>query len=380
MIDAPELGILLDQLAEYEQHRFCALNLVASENLMSPLARAVMASDLGHRYCLPPRDECPPEIWDYPNQRELREIHRVTAALACRLFGGARADLRPLSGNNAASILLDSLAVGSVVASVPADCGGHFATVAIAKARGLRQVDLVYDRQSGQIDVDASAARCRETGATLVFLDASTQLFPHPVAELRLALPAVKLVYDASHTMGLIAGGAFQAPLVEGADLLQGSTHKSLFGPQKGIFVFRSADDFCARVQERVCPTFVSNGHPHHVAALGVALAEAARFGAEYAAAVVANARRLGASLARLGADISFADRGCTASHQVVLAIGSRERAEGVFAELEQVGLHTNLIRIPFRTAPCFGFRLGVAELTRRGLDLAGVDELAKLL
>ena len=63
-------------------------------------------------------------------------------------------------------------------------------------------------------------------------------MFPHPVRELRAALPKAVIAYDASHVMGVVAGGQFQSPIAEGADLIQGSTHKSLFGPQKGLFVF----------------------------------------------------------------------------------------------------------------------------------------------
>jgi glycine hydroxymethyltransferase len=354
-----------------------SLNLVASENVLSDQARRAMAGDMGHRYCIPPEGERPAAVWDYPNQRPGREIKRIAEGLAVDLFGGAIADVRPLSGNNAATILLSSaVRPGGTVASVPDRCGGHFATAAICADRGLRRVDLTYDLRAGRIDAQAAADRCVAEGVDLVFLDASTQLFPHPLAELRAALPsAIPIVYDASHMMGLIAGGGFQDPLAEGAACLQGSTHKSLFGPQKGLFVFTEDGPLARAVLSAITPIFVSNMHVHHVAALAVALAEAACFGPAYAAAVVANARALGGALSRLGHELLLADRGFTACHQLVWVVGDRDNAMARFQRLEAAGLHVNVIRVPYGRTE-YGFRVGTAELTRRGM---GVDEMLEV-
>lgn len=368
-------------VGDHETRRRRTLNLVASENVLSPDARALLGTDLAHRYTIPPTDRRPPEIWDYPNQEGPRELQAIAEDLARTLFGGAVADVRPLSGNNAATILLGAAVDrGSVVAAVPADCGGHFATAANCAQFGLRLLDLPYDRSTGTVDAQRAAAMCRAEGVGLVFLDASVHLFPHPVTELREALPAATtLVYDASHTMGLIAGGAFQAPLAEGADALQGSTHKSLFGPQKGLFVFREHGRLADRVSAGVCPTFVSNTHAHHVAALAMALAEAAVIGPAYARQVVGNAKTLAAALHAGAADVLFPERGFTESHQVVVALGDRPAAALCFARLEAAGLHTNLVRVPYR-AQGYGLRLGTAELTRRGMGTAEMLEVARMV
>src|SRR5439155_866200 len=80
--------------------------------------------------------------------------------------------------------------------------------------------------------------------------------------------------YDGAHVMGLIAGGTFQDPLHEGADVLTGSTHKTLPGPQHGILLSDSEDEkFLKRLQRAVFPGVVSNHHLHAMAALGVTLA-----------------------------------------------------------------------------------------------------------
>src|SRR5207244_13570412 len=99
-----------------------------------------------------------------------------------------------------------------------------------------------------------------------------------------------RVVYDGSHVLGLIAGGEFQRPLQEGAELLLGSTHKSLFGPQGGIIVGKKEVE--AEVKGRQFPGLVDNAHWNRIAALTWALDEARRNGRKYAARVIENARR----------------------------------------------------------------------------------------
>lgn len=368
---------ILDLLDGHSGHRETAVNLVASENLLSPAAQRALASDMTHRYCIPPVDKRPATIWDYPNQQWVREMQEVAERLTCSVFGAAAADVRPLSGNNAAYVLIKALVgSGEQIASVPAGAGGHFATAAICDQEGIQRFDLPYDEANGVVDVAGAASLCVRNGVKLVFLDASMQLFPHPVKELRDALPAdVVIAYDASHTMGLIAGGEFQNPLGEGADLLQGSTHKTFFGPQKALFAFRRDDAVAAAIQQAVSPLFVSNTHPHHTAALAVALQEFLDFGTHYASRVVLNAQAMASRLHGAGENLLYPELGFTRCHQLFWVCGTRSAAERRWEALEEIGVHVNLVRVPFRR-DTFGFRVGVAEATRRGM---GEDEMRLL-
>lgn len=371
---------LVELLQGQEERWSTSLNLVASENVLSPAARWAMSGDLAHRYCIPPEGERPPAIWDYPNQERVRAVHALAERSVCAAFNAAAADVRPLSGNNAAYIVLQGLLrSGGTLASVPADCGGHFATAEICEREGIRRIDLAYDREAGVVDVARTAELCERHRASVVFLDASTHLRPHPVAELRAALGSrATLIYDASHVMGLIAARVFQDPLGEGADVLQGSTHKSLPGPQKGLFAFRSDDEVRRRIHETITPLFVSNAHSHHVAALCVSLEEMREFGCGYGSQVVRNARALARKLHERGERVLLARHGFTSSHQVVWVVGDRHTGLRQVAALEAAGLHVNLIRAPF-TGGEHGFRLGASELTRRGMtenELAIVGDL----
>jgi glycine hydroxymethyltransferase len=241
----------------------------------------------------------------------------------------------------------------------------------------LNLVFLPYDRRRGIIDIDEVRKLVAWQPPKLVFLDASMQLFPHPLTDLRDAIGDDPIIsYDASHTMGLIAGGAFQSPLREGADLLHGSTHKTLWGPQKGLITVRDEGPIAQRIRDAVVPFFVSNVHVHHVAALGVALEEALEYGPGYAQAVVRNAKTLAAALHGHGVAVPFAERGHTDSHQVLIELGDKSRSLEIWNRLQNAGINTNAISLPFRQS--HGLRIGVAEATRRGLGVNEMDALAE--
>lgn len=91
---------ILQLIDFHEQRPLTTANLVASENLLSPAARAALTSDLGHRYCIPPPGRRHPAVWDYPNQTP-RHLEHAAEDLACQALSAHAADVRPLSGNNA---------------------------------------------------------------------------------------------------------------------------------------------------------------------------------------------------------------------------------------------------------------------------------------
>ncbi len=370
---------VLRLIKKHEERRHATVNLVASENLMSPAARLALSSDLAHRYLIPPVSERPKEIWDYPNQAAGREIEQLAKTLAKSIFHGAYADVRPLSGNNIAGILLSSLVrQGDTILTVPGAAGGHFATVALCNKLGIDRRDLPYDNRTGRIAIDQCVQLARETQPRFIYLDASMILFPYPVSRLReLFGPDCIIAYDASHCFGLIAGGVFQAPLPEGADLVVGSTHKSMFGPQKGLIVVKDDGPVAAIIRDAITPLFVSNAHVHHVAALAIALEELAVFGAVYARRVVNNARALARSLTETGVQVLFSEQNYTECHQILCKL-DKLGAEAAMERLQRSGIHVNGVNTPFFGGP--GLRIGAAELTRRGFQEAEFGEVARCM
>ncbi|MBL3676932.1 MAG: serine hydroxymethyltransferase [Alphaproteobacteria bacterium] len=365
-------------IAAYETAQAGAINLVASENRMSCNALKAVASDLIHRYVIPPSGERPATIWDYPNQEIPREIVGAAQDLACSVYGAMHANVFPLSGNQIPSIILGSLRAGDTFFSVGADCGGHFTTAVVSENVRLHRFDLPYDLTTGQIDIDRTADLAKSERPKLVFLDASMMLFPYPLEELRAAVGKdVIISYDASHTLGIIAGGQFQDPLAEGADLLHGSTHKSLPGPQHGIIMDKMDAARAQPIYERILPLSVSNAHLHHIAALGITLREMRDYGQDYARAVVDNARSLGRALNDQGLRVAFAGSGYTDSHQTWGIVGDKSAAMRAFRDLETAGIRTNAVHVPFTSE--YGLRLGTPEMTRRGMGREAIDRLAPL-
>jgi glycine hydroxymethyltransferase len=229
-------------------------------------------------------------------------------------------------------------------------------------------------------DVDAACAMIRDLEPKLTLVGQSVFLFPTPLREMSDAAHEVgaKVMYDGAHVLGLIAGGQFQDPLREGADVMTGSSHKTFPGPQGGFMISDTDDEkFQRKLNSAIFPGTNSSYHLHHVAGKVVALAEFAEFGATYAADIVANAKAFGEAMAAEGFDVLAEERGYTASHQILTRHGEQDSGAGAKAAqlLEDAGIITNMNMLPGDTKALTpsGLRLGVQELTRVGM---GVDEM----
>ena len=185
-------------------------------------------------------------------------------------------------------------------------------------------------------------------------------------------------MYDGAHVLGLIAGGCFQDPLHEGADIMTGSSHKTFPGPQGGFILSSSEDEkFQRKLNNAVFPGTCSSYHLHHVAGKVVALSEFIEYGEELSKNTVGNAQAFAGALAAEGFDVLAESRGYTASHQVLTRHGELDSGAGAKAAdlLEKAGIITNMNMLPGDTKAMTpsGLRLGVQELTRVGM---GTDEM----
>jgi len=256
-------------------------------------------------------------------------------------------------------------------------------------AVGLRDLNLStypWDEDRMEPDVDGACALIRDVEPKIALIGQSVFLFPTPLREIADAAHEVgaKVMYDGAHVLGLIAGGVFQDPLREGADVMTGSSHKTFPGPQGGFLLSSSEDPaFQKRLNNAIFPGVCSSYHLHHVAGKVIALAEFEEYGTSYAEDIVANAKHFAASLAAEGFDVLAESRGYTASHQVLTRHGSKDSGAGAKAArlLEDAGIITNMNMLPGDTKAMTpsGLRLGVQELTRVGMGLREMEEVAKL-
>jgi len=356
---------LLSIVGKHEQWRgHDCLNLIPSENLMSPAVRSLLSSDLGQRYSSKDRF--------YMGTRFLDEIELYGEKLAKELFGAETADLRPLSGHVADLTVLASFTeTGDTIMCVSANDGGYpgIWKRGLSKYLRLNAVGFPFLKEEMNLNEEEAEKLVRDRKPRLVVFGASMILFPHPVKSLAKVAHEVgaHVGYDGSHVLGLIAGGEFQDPLHEGASMLFGSTHKSFFGPQGGIIL--ADKDHGEILKQRIYPAFVDNAHWNRVAALALTLAELKQFGKSYATTVVKNAQELAKALSDYGLPAKCPNLGFTKSHQVILDFGSLEKGRTVAEKLEK----TNII------ADC-EVRLGVCELTRRGMKQKEMRKVAEFV
>ncbi|TLZ61091.1 MAG: hypothetical protein E6K13_07415 [Methanobacteriota archaeon] len=240
---------------------------------------------------------------------------------------------------------------------------------------GLQVDFLPFDESEWTIDAREAANRIIAGKPKLVLIGGSFIVFPHNLRALRKACDEVGalLAYDGSHVLGLIAGGQFQDPLREGADVLFGSTHKSFFGPQGGLVV-TNREDLFSRMGENFTWRVADNAHWHRIAATAQALLEMKAFGQAYAKQVVRNAQALGRELEKRDLPVKFAHRGYTKSHQVHLLESGLMKRWNTNPNDWSVVLEKNDIIVDSVA------RIGTNEVTRMGAKESQMGELADLI
>ena len=375
-------GRVLDAVAQSGTHYGSGFPMIASENVISPLVRRACDSDLHGRYA-----EGLPGKRYYQGCEDFDTIETIGIDLAKKTFNASFANIQPISGTVANIAALKALVKpGDRITAVSTADGGHISHAQMG-AVGLRGLDLhtyPWDEDRMEPDLDAAAAMIRETKPALALFGASVFLFPTPLEELASAAHEVgaQVMYDGAHVLGLIAGGVFQDPLREGADVMTGSSHKTFPGPQGGFLLSNTEDETMQRrLNNAVFPGTNSSYHLHHVAGKAVALAEFEAYGASYAQDTVTNARALAEALAAEGFDVLAEERGYTASHQVLTRHGETDSGAGRAAAtlLEEAGIITNMNMLPgdTRALSPSGLRLGVQELTRHGMGPDQMQDVA---
>lgn len=370
-----------------------SIPLIASENVPSPAVREAMMSDFGNRYA---------EGW--PGERVyagcvyIDQVELICIDLAKKLFDAEFADVRPVSGVVANLVIYSAFTEPrDIMLALAIPSGGHISHGKKENAgtagfvRGLSIETFVFDKEEMNIDVDASKKKIEQLvrdgkKPKIAMFGGSLFLFPHPVNELvdYLKSHGIFICYDAAHVAGLIAGKQFQDPLREGAEVMTMSTHKTLFGPQGGMIL--SFEKHAEAIKKATFPGNTSNHHLHHVAGKAVALAEMLRFGNEYAAQVIANAKALAQSLHDAGFDVLAEKNGFTKSHQIAVDVSRYGDGGIVEQSLEKAGVICNRQLLPgdIKAGRHYmhpgGIRLGTSEVTRLGMKENDMKEIAAFI
>ena len=362
-----------------------SLPMIASENVLSPLCKEMLITDFHGRYA-----EGTPGHRYYEGCKIFDNVELKAIELAKKLFNCSYADVRPTAGTTAnIAILKALLKPGETATVLDLANGAHisFGKWGGAGVRGVNLVSYPFNDEEMNIDVDGAVKLIKKVKPKAALNGRSVFLFPSPIKELAEAAHDVGayLVYDAAHVLGLIGGKQFQDPLREGADVMSGSTHKTLPGPQGGMILSNHKGDtdesksFLRKLSFGVFPGVTSSYHLHHVAAKAIAYAEHLEFGEAYAKQTIKNAQRFGQALYERGFKVFGEKLGFTKSHQILVEIGPGKGKEAS-KKLEDAGIVTNMNTIPGDTDPMnpSGLRLGTPELTRMGMKENEMDEVAR--
>lgn len=355
--------------------------LYAGTNVMSEAARRVAEAPVGGR----PSMGWPGEKYQAGLDR-LDTLEVLTPALVARLVGARFAEVRSHSATMSNLAVYTALTEpGDTIAVLPERAGGHTSHHAVGApgVRGLRVVDLPYDVDAYDVDLDALPGFLERERPRLVVIGASLLLFPHRVGAIAEAVSAAGavLLYDASHMAGLVAAGRFQRPLAEGADLLTFSTYKSFGGPPGGVI---ATDDpaLAEQVSQAVFPGLTANYDAARLAPLAVTAAEILDDGGAYADRCIAVARDFAAALSGEGFTVAGQGRGFTDSHHVAVDVAALGGGRVAMDRLAEAGVYLSAIGLPWQAdgEPDRGLRIGTQEVVRRGLGEPELRQVAALM
>ena len=361
----PELFNLIQR---EHQRQSTTIDLIASENHVSRAVREALGSLLTDKYA-----EGYPGRRYYSGCGIVDEIETVAINRAKAVFGVEHANVQPHSGSQANfAAYLALIPSGSTILGMDLSHGGHLTHGAEVSFSGkfFRSATYGVDRKTSLIDYDHVRSLALHQRPSLIIAGASS--YPRVInfsifGEIAREAGALLLV-DSAHIAGLIAGGAHPSP-VPHADIITGTTQKTLRGPRGGFILCKST--FGTKIDSAVFPG--SQGGPlmHTIAAKAVCFQEALLPSfKDYAQTVVSNAQIIAEELTEAGLRVVS---GGTDNHLVLVDLANLNMT-GKEAQdaLERAGIVANRNKIPYDTRSAMiagGLRLGTPAITTRGFS-----------
>jgi glycine/serine hydroxymethyltransferase len=401
-------------------------NLIPSENTPSLLVKLCEISDPSGRYAehktaLKREMESlagtgalkGDQVYYYQGADFIYDIEQRLKAEFAEFIGGSLVETRPVSGQMANEIVFKGLV--KFLSSRPAglaplsstgrltcvmnndlNYGGHLSAQPYGALYNYAEDKIINfpanSKNPYKMDAERIISLINENRPSLIVFGKSMFLHPEPVPQIRAFLKTIPgywplVMYDAAHVMGIL-GPFFQDPLKEGADVVTGSTHKTFFGPQRGIIASNLADDSPLRKvwNEIVARTFPGSTSNHHLGtqlAMLVATIEMNAYKEAYQKQVLANARAFAKACAQHGIPVEGGEEeGYTHTHQAIIRVAAFGDAKTIASRLESNNIITNYQALPgdetfYRPS---GIRMGVQEMTRFGMKENDFDELARYI
>ena len=378
-----ELIRKINSLAEDNKHiheKQC-FNLNPATNVMNPKAEKLLSSGIGSRPSL-----------GYPGDKyemgleAIEEIEVVCAQICSEVFDAKFVEIRVPSG--AIANLYGFMAMckpGDKIIVPPASVGGHVThhDLGCAGLYGLTIIEAPVNKDGYTIDIEALRSIARTEKPKLITIGGSLNLFEHPVAEIRAIADEVnaKVMFDAAHQCGIIAGKAWKNPLKEGAHFMTMSTYKSLGGPAGGLIVTNESD-IAQRLDAIAFPGMTANFDAAKSAALAITMLDWRDFGEAYAREMIEMATSLADELSKLGVPIFSGKNGFTNSHQFAVEAQAYNGGQAASKLLRQHGFLACGIGLPIEgvVGDMNGLRIGTPELVRWGMVASDSKKLGSLI
>ena len=362
-------------------HEEDCFNLNPATNVMNPRAEAFLSCGIGSRPSL-----------GYPGDKyemgleAIEEIEVVASSLVAEIFCSKFAEIRAPSG--AMANLFSFMAIckpGDTIIVPPSSIGGHVThhNPGCAGLFGLNIIEAPIDKDYYTVDIDQLRELALKVKPKLITLGGSLNLFQHPVSAVSLIAKEVgaRLLFDAAHQCGLIAGKVWENPLDLGADIVTMSTYKSLGGPPGGAIITNDAE-IAEKIDGIAFPGMTANFDAAKSAALAVTMLDWKEFGHDYAAEMVLLAKTLASSLEDYDIPIFFGALGHTQSHQFAVLADKYQGGQEASKLLRKSGFLACGIGLPVQEieGDMNGVRFGTPELVRWGMRAEHSNKLAGLV
>lgn len=371
----PDIADLID---EEIQRQSDGIELIASENFVSPAVMEAMGSPLTNKYA-----EGLPGKRYYGGCEVVDKIEQLAIDRLKQLFGAEHANVQAHSGASAnAAVFLAFMKPGDTFLGMDLSQGGHLTHGSPVNFSGLLYKAVSYGvTDEGLIDYDHMRAQARAHKPRMIIAGYSAYsrvIDWQAFVDIAREVGAVFFV-DMAHFAGLVAAGVYPSP-VPYADVVSSTTHKTLRGPRGGIILCKA--EHAKAIDKAVFPGMQGGPLEHVIAAKAVAFGEALRpeF-AEYSRQVVQNAQALAAAMVERGYQIVS---GGTDNHLMLVDLRNKGLT-GKVAEkaLDAAGITVNKNTVPRETQSPFvtsGIRLGTPAVTTRGMDADAMRQIAALI
>ncbi|MDR2489006.1 MAG: serine hydroxymethyltransferase [Desulfovibrio sp.] len=373
LLSDPSVGKAICHESMRQLHK---LELIASENFVSPAVRQAQGSVFTHKYA-----EGYPGKRYYGGCENMDTVERLAVERAKKLFGAEYVNAQPHSGSQAnMAVYLGAVAMGGTILGMNLSHGGHLTHGSPVNFSGRLYTVVSYGvaRETGRIDYESMRELALKHRPALIVAGGSAYSRLIDFARFRAVADEVgaRLMVDMAHIAGLVAANCHPSPIGH-AHYVTTTTHKTLRGPRGGMIF--AAGEFGSVLDSQIFPGIQGGPLMHVIAAKAVALGEALRpkF-RRYQRQVIENAATLASELGNAGYTIVS---GGTDTHLMLVDLSGRN-ITGKEAEtaLDRAGITVNKNTVPFETRSPFvtsGIRLGTPALTTRGMAAGDMRKIA---